>query len=107
MFKSIVVINLVALALTFVSMFWLYVTHTNIVETKNEHLIEQKLNEVNKLENIDKVKSSFKEILLNQRNSINTHNKEVKYSVYILLSVVVILILNLALIFRLNRETRK
>jgi len=104
MVKGLVVVNIIALLLTFVSSAWVYTTHADISSTKNEHLHRQNIKEINSETKIESVKASYIESLKSNKKVREAHNKELMKSLYINLGIFVLLALSLVALVILNRR---
>jgi len=104
--KIIILINFLAILLLFVSVFWIYTSHTEFSVTKNDAYQRDKFSEINKQSDIELLREShinqFKTFLKNT----DEHYKDASVIVYVLLIIAGLLILNLILILRNAQNLR-
>ncbi len=102
--KILILINLLAILLLFVSVFWIYTSHTEFSETKNDALQKQVIAEINNQKDIELLRESHLNQLSNFLSSSDEHYKEASVIAYILLVIAGLLILNLILILNKNSK---
>ena len=104
--KGLQIINILALILSGLAFSWVYSEHTDVAETKNEQLYTQKLQEVNNINKIDSLKSSYIEYINTSKKAINVHNYQAEKIITILISILVLLGLNFVFLTIFNEQLK-
>ena len=105
MYKILVPINLLAILLLFVSILWIYTSHTEFAATKNDTLQKQEIAEIINQQDIELLRKSHIGQLNNYLSSTEEHYNKASAIVYILLVIVGLLTLNLIFFLRNMRGT--
>ena len=104
--KGLQIINILALVLSGLAFSWVYSEHTDVAATKNEQLYTQKLQEVNNINKIDSLKSSYIEYINTSKKAINVHNYKAEKTINILISILILLGLNFIFLTILNEQLK-
>lgn len=104
--KGLLIINILALILSGLAFSWVYSEHTEIAPTKNEQLYKQKLQEINKTNNIDAIKDSYVEYINSNNKILKLHNYKAEQTVTTLLIVLILLGINFVLLTILNEKNK-
>ena len=87
------------------SVIYMFVNHTELAATKNEHLHNELIKKIESKSDIIEIKSKYIEILGNSRTVKTIHNEETKLFIYILLVSLLLVIINTWLVVTLNRSS--
>ena len=104
--KGIITINIFALILALLSALFIYSSHTNLAVTKDSHLHNQRIIEMNKITELSEIKKSYIEFIKINKINNESHNNETKQLILLILGVILLLIINILLLVNLNMRNK-
>lgn len=104
--KGLLITNILAIILCGLVFSWVYTEHTDIASTNNGHLYKQKLQEINKTNNVDTIKNSYIEYINSSSKNLKIHNYKAEKTITMLLIVLALLGINFILLTILNEKNK-
>ena len=102
MIKLLIVTNLVCLVGLLFAAGTIYATHEEFATTKNRHLLNEKMLEIESESDINILKLEIAESLKNITTITNTYNQRIRYSSYLLFFSCIMLLVNAVVLIQIR-----